>query len=116
VRRLSSEKQSIENVNNNHDETFPEEESEDVIFAGLLSDEKGTKEGSDSISREDGKGADGADQKYLVMREPNVGKFIGAADNEAETQRAEEGSEEEEVEVDVDEEADEQPHDHACLA
>ena len=88
---LAFEKESVEDVNDYHDQTFPEEEREDILSGCILPDEEGAEECAESIRSKDAKYADRADKKDLMVREPDIGKFVGPTYHKTEPQRAKEG-------------------------
>ena len=71
-------------MNDDHDNTLPKKERKDTLSCGILPYKKGTEKCSKRIRGEDAKDANRADQKYLLLRKPNICELVGTTYHEAE--------------------------------
>ena len=71
-------------MNDDHDDTLPEQKVENIVLGGPLPDEVRTHEGAEGIRCENSEDADRTNQKDLMVREPDISKGVGPANHKTE--------------------------------
>ena len=102
-------------MNDCHHQTLPEKKRKDIFSGGVFPNEEGAEESAKSIRGEDSEDADGADKEDLMVRKPDIGKFVSPADHKAKPQRAKESTKVHEGNMDIEEQTNQQSSHHAGL-